>query len=502
MEFRKDFFADERAEGLKEVGHIRQRQDAVGHVTGRTKFFDDKKTTGLLHLKIVRSPHHHARIRNISTHEAERVPGVVRILRAADVPENIYTMLSLINVGIPDEPALAFDKVRYKGEPIVAVLADSPRTAHEGADKIRIDFEELPAVFDVEEALKPGAPLVNEYHGQNHFDYDGYSHQKVRLGDVERGFQEADHIVDERYQMSPIEHAPTETQGCIAVPSDDDRIDVYSNTQALFFSLDLSALILKMPSNRLHFMGGTVGGGFGGKVDTLVEPLAILGAMMTGKAVRHSFSRRDEMRAGPPRGAERIYIKDGVMNDGRIVARQMRIYFDAGAYSRLSAYGAVKAAAHCPGPYTIANVYVESYCVYTNRTPSTAMRGFGVTGVDFALEVQMDKLARTVNIDPMEFRLINAYRDGDMKAHHKRTEGAALIECVQAVSDLAGWQIDPKYRSYSSRQPGAAPAAAPSPASQPSASAPPPPPPPSSPPPGTTAPSASSRISSMFRRGR
>lgn len=454
MRIKKELFADERRDDYREVGVVRQRADALGHVTARSQYYDDRRVAGMLHMKLLRSPFHHARIRAIDVSAAERVPGVKRIITAKDVPNNVYTVLALINIGIPDEPALAFDKVRYKGEPVVAVVAESERVACEGVASVRVDYDPLPAVFDLEEAMKPGAPLVNEYHGKNTFNYDGRDHQRVRFGDVERAFGQADHVIEERYQMSPIEHAPTEPQGCIAVPSDDHRITCYTNTQALFFSLDVTAMILKVPPNKLHFVGGTVGGGFGGKVDTLVEPLCILGAMLTNRPVRLAFSREEEMLAGPPRGAERIFIKDGVMKDGRIVARYMRIYEDSGAYSRLSPYGAVKAAAHCPGPYTIPNVSCDAYCVYTNRTPSTAMRGFGVTASDFAIEVQMDKLARLVGMNPFEFRILNAYRDGDMKAHRKQTDGAALIECVVAAADLANVPIADKFRAMSSRQGG------------------------------------------------
>lgn len=494
IRFKKDVFADERSEGHKEVGVIRQRSDGLGHVTGRTQFYDDRQVAGMLHLRMVRSPHHHARIRSINTSDAERVPGVKRIMRASDVPQNIYTVLDLIGLGPPDEPALAFDKVRYKGEPIVAVLGESMEAAAIGAAKVKVDYDPLPAIFDVEEALKPGAPLINEYHGNNWYSYEGKDHQPVVLGDVERGFREADHVIEGRYQMSPIEHAPTETQGCIAVPDTDGRVTCYTNTQGLFFSLDIVAMILQVPSNKLHFIGGTVGGGFGGKVDSLVEPLAILGAMLTGKPVRYLFTREEEMQVGPPRGAERIYIKDGVMNDGRIVARQMRIFVDAGAYSRLSPYGAVKAAGHCPGPYTIPNVRCEARCVYTNRTPGTAMRGFGVTASDFGLEIQMDKLARQVGMDPMEFRILNAYRDGDMKAHHKRTEGAALIECVQAAAELTNWPIGEKYKSMSSLVGGGwSPTDQPAVPSQPAAQ-------PASQP--AAAPSSGGRYASIFDGGR
>ena len=236
-----------------------------------------------------------------------------RIIRGADVPRNLNTLLSLINFGKDDEPTLAVDKVRYKGEPIVAVVADSQREAFEALAKIRVDYEPLPTVFDVEEAMKPGAPVVNETYPKNTFTYhDIYDHQKLRFGDVERGFAAADHILEQRYQMSPIEHAPTEPNGSIAAPDTNGRYVVYTSTQALFFSLDTCAKILDVPSNTLHFIGGTVGGGFGGKVDTVTEPLAILGAMLTGRPVRYMIGREEEMIYCAPRGAERIFIKDGV----------------------------------------------------------------------------------------------------------------------------------------------------------------------------------------------
>src|SRR2546421_2328566 len=254
--------------------------------------------------------------------------------------------------------------------------------------------------------------------------------------------------------MSPIEHAPTETTGSIAAPDTNGRYVVYTSTQALFFSLDTCAKILDVPSNTFHFIGGTVGGGFGGKVDTLTEPLAILGAMLTGRPVRYQFGREEEMQFGSPRGAECIYIKDGVMRDGCIVARKIRAYFDSGAYTRLSSYAVVKCAAHLPGPYTIPNVYGDIYCVFTNRTPATAMRGFGVTAMDFALECQMDKLAHLVGIDPMEFRILNAYRDGDMKAHRREAKNTALIECVQVAAEKAKWPLREEAKRMSSRKDG------------------------------------------------
>src|SRR5215510_11385746 len=455
LELRKEYFADERDDNLKEVGKPTQRQDMIGHVTGNTTFFDDHKLAGLLHLKVLRSPHHHARIRRIDTSEAERSPGVRRMIRGADVPRNLNTLLSLLNFGKDDEPSLATEKVRYKGEPIVAIVANSEREAFEALSKVRIDYDPLTPVFDVEEALKPGAPVVNETYPNNTFEYhDKHDHQKLRFGDVEKAFAQADHVLEQRYQMSPIEHAPTETNGTVAAPDTNGRYVVYTGAQGLFFALDTCAKILNVPSNRLHFIGGTVGGGFGGKVDSVTEPLAILGAMLTGRPVRYLHNREEEMQFGPPRGAERIFIKDGVMKDGRIIARYVRSYFDSGAYTRLSSYAVVKCVAHIPGPYTIPNVWADVYCVYTNRTPATAMRGFGITAVDFALETQMDKLAHLVGMNPMEFRILNAYRDGDMKAHRREAKNTALIECVQVAAEKAKWPLREEFKRMSSRKDG------------------------------------------------
>lgn len=451
VELRKDLFAKERDDNLNEIGKPTRRQDILGHVTGRSPFFDDHLFDGLLHIKCVRSPHHHAKIRNIDTREAEAMPGVVRILRGEDVPVNLNTLLSLLDFGLDDEPVLATGKVAYLGEPVVAIVAESERQAMEAVAKVRIDYDPLPFVLDAEDALKPDAPTVNDTYPGNAFEFhDRFNHQKLRFGDAEAAFQRADHVVEGRYQMSPIEQAPIETNGAIAAPETNDRYVCYTSTQALFFSLGTTAKVLDMPSSRLHFIGGTVGGGFGGKVDTLVEPLAILGAMLTGRPVRFVFDRKEEMQVSAPRSAEIWYIKDALAADGRILARKFTGYFDAGAYTRLTSYGVVKCTGHLPGPYTIPNVTSDIYCVYTNRTPATAMRGFGITGVDFAIERHMDKSARAVGMHPAEFRILNAYRDGDMKAHRRVAGNCALIESIQVAAEKATWPIGDVYKNMSS----------------------------------------------------
>ncbi len=306
-------------------------------------------------------------------------------------------------------------------------------------------------MLDVEEALKPDATIIKPWGtGTNNFIYEGMPYRRVRFGDVEKGFAEADFIVEECYQTKPIEHAPTETTGCIAKPEPDGRITVYTNTQALFFSLDNTALILKVPFQKLHFVGGTVGGGFGGKADVIVEPITTLAAMLTNHPVKFFYTREEEMRVSSSRSAWRMYYKDGVMKDGRIIARKVTSYADSGAYCRHTTYGVTKHAANAAGPYRIPNFWFDGYCVYTNRQPASPMRGFGVTPASFALEVQMDKIAEVVGMDPWAVRFVNAYRNGDMKPHRKVVEDATLIEVMQKAAEMVGHELPEAYKQMSS----------------------------------------------------
>jgi len=439
---------------LNVVGQSVLRRDGLGHVLGKTVYIDDITFPDMLHLKMVRSPVPHAKIKGIDFSEVEKVPGFVTYLTHKDVPKNIYTILCLIGVGPDEEPVLAEDKVLYKSEPIAAIIAESEEAANEAVSKVRLDLEELPAVFDVEEALKEGAPILKDW-GTNYFIYDyeydqKNAYRKVRYGDVEKGFAAADYIVEGMYQTSPIEHAPSETTTCISKPEPDGRYTVYTTTQALFFSLDNTALILEIPFNKLHFIGGTVGGGFGGKVDVIQEPIATLAAMKTGRPVKYKFSREEEMRASSSRGAWRMYFKDGVTKDGKIIARQVTTYADSGAYNRHTPYAVTKHVANAAGPYNIPNVSIDGYCVYTNRQPGSAMRGFGVTPASFAIEVQMDKIAEVVGLDPWAIRFINAYKDGDIKPHQKVVEDATLIEVMQAAAELVNVNLPEEFKQMRS----------------------------------------------------
>src|SRR5215213_10301620 len=327
------YFREERAGDFDVIGTPVQRSDALGHVTGRTEFFEDVHPTGMLHLKMHRSERHHALLGDVDVSAALELPGVVRVLTHEDVPSNWYTILRLIGVEPNDEPVLPEDRVLYMGEPVVAVVATSEEAALAGAAAVRVTYEDLPAVFDVEEALAEGTPAIKP-HGTNYFVYEGHHCRRIRFGDVDRALAEADHVFEWRYQSTPIEHAPTETTGCIVVPQPDGRLKIHSDTQACFFTLDNAALILDVPFGKLRVVGGTVGGGFGGKVDVMVEPIACIAAMKTNKPVKYVYSRAEEMQVSSPRAAERIFIKDGVMADGTIVARKVTLHGDARVFAR------------------------------------------------------------------------------------------------------------------------------------------------------------------------
>jgi CO/xanthine dehydrogenase Mo-binding subunit len=438
-----------RGDAFRVIGTGVPRREALADVTGRTRYVEDQDVPGLAHLVCVRSPHHHADILGIDLSGAMRVHGFLRAFTAAEVPKNWYTTLAVLGVEPDDEPVLAVDRVRYRGEPVVAIVAETAQAAAEAAAAVVVCYRELPAVFDAEEALRSGAPVVGS-HGRNYWTYEGHHCRRIRFGDIEAGFAAADLVVSGRYDTAPIEQAPLEPTGAIAIPQGDGRYACWTNTQALFFSLANVAIITRLPPHRLRMLGGVVGGGFGGKNDVIVEPLAVIAAKALDRPVKYFYSRAEEMQASSVRAGERFYIEDGVMRDGRIVARRITHYLNSGAYTRLTNYGVTKCAAHMPGPYTIPNVWSDHHVVFTNAQPGSAMRGFGVAFADFAIELQMDRVAKATGIDPWRLRMLNAYRDGEMRAHRKVVEGAALVETMQAAARLAGVALAPDLAAMSS----------------------------------------------------
>ena len=239
-------FPENSPTSFHSVGVSTPRVGAEGNVSGGLKLTEDHSFNGLLHLKMVRSPHHHAKIQSIDLSEAEATKGFVRALTSKDVPNNIVTPMQLIGIEPKDERIIAGDVVRFKGAGVVAIIAETPQAAAEAVSKVKVEYKELPAVFDVEEALKDDAPIIT-VHGKNYFPYEDHHCRRIRFGDVEKGFADADMIIEQRYDTGPVEHVPMEVTGTICEPTSDGRFNVYTNTQGLFFILALSSYVCDIP---------------------------------------------------------------------------------------------------------------------------------------------------------------------------------------------------------------------------------------------------------------
>jgi len=433
---------------MKAVGARLPRYDGIGHVTGRTVYVDDVRVGRALWVKALRSPHHHAGIRRLDTAKAEAMAGVHAVVTHGDVPKNVYGHLE--GLGVPaDEPLLAEDEVRYKGQPIAAVAAESEEAAQAAVEAIAVEFQERPTLFDIRKALDPDAPTIHPW-GNVYPHYGPYNHRRVRKGDIDWAFDQADAIVEGVYRPQAIEQMPLETQVALVVPEASGRLTIYSCTQAMYFSMGVVAAHLQVPLNKLKFVGGTVGGGFGGKVDTASETVCALLALKSRRAVKWRWTREEEFLASSTRAPWHMEIADAVTSDGWILGRRMLTLHDSGAYSRFSPYGVTKHAFHHCGAYTIPNIRFDGFVVYTNRVPTTAMRGFGVTSVSFAVETHMNRVANVLGLDPWQVRLKNANRIGDTTANGVVLKDPSTVPVTLAAAERIGVELPAEYRQMTS----------------------------------------------------
>jgi CO/xanthine dehydrogenase Mo-binding subunit len=434
---------------MKVVGARIPRYDGIAHVTGRTTYVDDVRVPGTLWVKALRSPHHSARILRMDTKPAEGMPGVHAVVTHADVPLNEYGHLSAL--GIPaDEPLLAVDEVRYKGQPIAIVAAEDEATAAEAAERIDVEFEERGAFTDVRKAFDSDAPKIHQWgNWYPHFEGE-MDRRQIRKGDIDWAFENADTIVQGVYRPAAIEHVPIETQVCQVVPEPSGRLTIYSCTQALYFSMGVVAAHLQVPLNKLKFVGGTTGGGFGGKVDTATETMCALLALKSGRPVKWRWTREEEFLCSSTRAPWHMEVADAVTKDGWILGRKMLTLHDAGAYARFSPYGLTKHSFHHTGAYTIPNLQFDGYVVFTNRVPTTAMRGFGVTSVSFATETHMSRIADVLGLDPIEIRLKNANRVGDTSPNGVVYTDPSTVPTIHAIADAIDHQLPAEYASMTS----------------------------------------------------
>ncbi len=410
---------------LKVVGQSLPSQEAVDKVTGRAKYADDYNFPGMLYARTLRAAYPHARILGMDTSKAKALPGVYAVLTHEDVPgRNRHGLVHL------DWPVLCDDKVRYMGDPVAIIAAGTQDIADEALKLIEVRYEPLGVVDDPEYAITPEAPLVHEEWPTGNL----LKHIKVRHGDVDKGFADADVIIEKEYHTATTEHAFLEPECAIGVPRGmfgHDKLTVYVGSQIPYQDRYQVAGALDLPDEEVRIRGTLIGGGFGGKEDIAGQIHVALLAEVTGRPVKMLYTRQESLVFHPKRHATVIRIKTGAKRDGRLTAVQAELYGDGGAYASLSDKVLTRATTHATGPYVVPNAKIDCYAMYTNNPVCGAFRGFGVTQSAFAVESNMDLLAQALDMDPVELRRINAQRVGAVTA-----TGQVLRESVGMVAAL------------------------------------------------------------------
>jgi xanthine dehydrogenase molybdenum-binding subunit len=399
-------------------------------VTGRAKFTDDYVFPGMLFAVTLRSPYPHARIRSINTENARALPGVRAVLTHADVPgENLHGLV------YRDWPVLCHDVVRYVGDAVALVAADTEEIAAEATKLIEVHYQPLPVVADPRYAHSPEAPILHPNHPTGNL----LKHIKVRHGNIEQGFAEADVIVEREYKTPTTEHAFLEPECAIGVPAGypgHDKLTIYVGSQIPYQDRNQIALAMGVTEESVRVIGTLIGGGFGGKEDIAGQIHVAMLANVTGKPVKMLYTRQESLIFHPKRHATSIRIKTGAKRNGKLTAVQAELYGDGGAYASLSDKVMTRATTHATGPYDIPNAKIDCFAMYTNNVPSGAFRGFGVTQSAFAVEQNMDLIAEALDMDPIELRRINAQKVGVTTATGQvLRESVGLIKTIEDVKD-------------------------------------------------------------------
>jgi CO/xanthine dehydrogenase Mo-binding subunit len=422
---------------MKQVGLSIPKVDVLEKVLGTAPYGADTSLEGMLHLKVIRSPRPHARIVGLETGEALKVPGVERIFTARDIPgKNLFGIIN------KDQPVLAPDRVRFVGEAVAMVAAATAEAAEDAAQKVAVEYEDLPAILQPEEALRPDAPLLHEK-GNLLFEMN------VQKGDIRRGFQGAEVVVERTYTTTWVEHAYLEPDAGISYADEEGRITVLCPTQNIHYDQKDVASVLGLPAGKVRIIQSATGGGFGGRLDITVQCLLALAVFHLKRPVRIVYSRDEVFRATSKRHPLKIRYRSGARKDGILTAVEVDILGDTGAYASYGVAVGGRSALHATGPYQVPNVRVRSQIVYTNNPWSGAMRGFGVPQIAFAHESQMDLLAQALKMDPIEIRLRNALRPGSETAAGQTLKASVGIgETLRKVRDWKGLQtfsrVDPR----------------------------------------------------------
>lgn len=418
------------------IGARTRRLDAPAKVSGAIKYAADMWMPNMLHMQVLRSPHPYARIERIDVSQARAMPGVEAVLTCDDVPG-----IDNFGVFIEDQPIMARGVVRYTGEAVAAVVAETAEIARAAVRAIRVTYGLLDGVFDPDAAMSEHAPQLHEFAPGNIC-----KHTKIRKGDVEAGFAAADWIVEETYRTSALEHAYLEPEAGLAYVEADGCVTVQSPSQNITHHRHMLAKILGRPINKVRMIMSTVGGGFGGKEDMLYQGMLALAAIKTRRPVRYVFTREESFVASAKRHPFTIRYKMGLARSGRILATQMIMISDGGAYAMSTPGVMNKSAILGPGPYAIPNVWVDAIGVYTNNTPSGAFRAFGAFQSEFATESHLDLCAQRLGMDPIELRRINLMQDGAITHTRQQLDRVAATACLDAAVNAAGWDPGVPFR--------------------------------------------------------
>ena len=428
------------APATRVVGKSLPRFDAPGKVSGTAVYAADFALPGMLQGKIFRSTVPHARLVRVDVTRARAVPGVRAVITAADIPDVRY------GGALKDETVFATDKVRYIGQPVAAVAASTVEAAEAALAAIDVVYEPLPAVLDLEAALAPGAPLVHEawesYAAMPILQRERNVCNRARIivGDVERGFEEADRVFEHRFRTAVVHQGYTEPRAAVASWDSSGQVTVWSNTQLPFEVQNTLAEILQLPPSKIRVVVAGVGGGFGGKLRVGVEHFAALLARKSGRPVKLLTTSEEELTAAYPRQGTIVELRTGVTKDGRILAKAGRIWFDTGAFAGSGPGVASVATLVLAGPYKIPNLHLEGFAVYTNKTNCGSYRAPSGPQSNFAVESQMDIMADALGLDPLEFRLKNIVHEGDEGPTGQVLQSVSVEECLVKAAAAIGWK--------------------------------------------------------------
>jgi CO/xanthine dehydrogenase Mo-binding subunit len=418
----------------------------LAKVTGAVNYAPNLVLPRMLYAKALRSPYPHAKLLRVDASKAEKYSGVVAVV----THEDLTGLNPYFGPVVDDQPVVATDRVRHVGEVVALIAAQSREIAEEALDLIEVDYQELPAVFDLLEAAKPGAPVLHEQRNETNagvhreefnFELGGNvcSVFRVADGDIQKGFQEAEEIFENTYTLPPVQHGHIEPHAATAYWEPGGKLVVHSASQNPSGVQEQLAHIFKLPENRVRVIVPLLGGGYGGKTHARLEPALALLARKARRPVQWVLTRDEVFLTGRRYGAL-VKIKTGVKRDGAIVAREVEVFYEIGAYAL---NGPVNAKTGCyvsSGPYNIPNRRLSTYSVYTNLPPTGPFRGVGVSHVCWAYESEMDDIARRLGVDPLELRLKHLVKEGDIFVTGEKLVSVGITDCLERSAATIGWK--------------------------------------------------------------